>query len=112
MGGVAEMSQPDEWARERTDVPDTLGNTTASIGKGFAIGLRLWCSELSVPEITLPERTFSNSGSSPVFTKIFDGSAQPDYEKRMLIFMKASLNEIGTSVHQPSSPLVYVSRLI
>jgi K(+)-stimulated pyrophosphate-energized sodium pump len=37
-GGLAEMSQAGETVRETTDRLDTIGNTTAAIGKGFAIG--------------------------------------------------------------------------
>ena len=71
-GGNAEMTGQDPIVRERTDMLDSLGNTTAATGKGFAIGsaaltaLALFAAYIQVVEtqITSQAEAFFEKGKS------------------------------------------------
>ncbi len=79
-GGNAEMTSQPPHVRERTDMLDSLGNTTAATGKGFAIGsaaltaLALFAAYIQIvqTQITTQSETFVEKGS---FTAPADATA-------------------------------------
>ncbi|MEK7256414.1 MAG: V-type H(+)-translocating pyrophosphatase, partial [Bacteroidota bacterium] len=84
-GGIAEMSDLPKEVRGRTDKLDAVGNTTAAIGKGFAIGsaaltaLAFFASFVEVYNKTHPDTMISsiNLLSPTVMGGLFVGSMIP-----------------------------------
>jgi K(+)-stimulated pyrophosphate-energized sodium pump len=97
-GGIAEMSGMEEGVRQRTDVLDAAGNTTAAIGKGFAIGsailtsLALFAAFLTRADYLQPEVDVMASISllDPlVLTGLFVGAVLP------FLFSAMTMKSVG-----------------
>ena len=99
-GGIAQMSGLDPVVRERTDALDSLGNTTAATGKGFAIGsaaltaLALIASYVEKVESLAPEMALDMSVMNPVvLVGIFVGACLA------FIFAAITMGSVGKAAH-------------
>ena len=82
-GGIAQMVGLDKEVRRRTDILDSAGNTTAAIGKGFAIGaailtsLALFAAFITTASILSGEPITMSLLDPLVFTSVFIGAVLP-----------------------------------
>ena len=89
-GGIAEMSEQEPIVRERTDILDSVGNTTAATGKGFAIASAALTSlALFAAYVTFTGIDGINIFKAPVLAMLFIGGMVP------VVFSALAMNAVG-----------------
>lgn len=89
-GGVAEMSHLEPHVREKTDILDSVGNTTAAIGKGFAIAsAALTALALFAAYVTFTGISGINIFEAKILAALFIGSMIP------VLFSALAMNSVG-----------------
>jgi K(+)-stimulated pyrophosphate-energized sodium pump len=89
-GGIAEMSEQEPIVRERTDILDSVGNTTAATGKGFAIASAALTSlALFAAYVTFTGIDGINIFKAPVLAMLFVGGMIP------VVFSALAMNSVG-----------------